>query len=237
MSKGMYDERDILRTEYTMTEAQRKAQILIDKKPETKRNYTHFLNDNKNILPGSTEKIKKMLNQELEKMQDNIMKNKITFQDFEGYYHFFKTALASGLLDKPLLYTLALSDAVVTMPIDNKEKFYEYKKDLEDITANEIRKQLPAKGLLLADDLHKMQKIGYRYIITFKQYCDYCEKLSLSLMAKLENVDFLECAKILQNIKIETINYDEHLKLHILRLQLTRIIASLDEPKKRQTRR
>ena len=237
MAKDMYDERGILRPECTMTESQRQSQISINERTERKTSDTHFQNNNKNILSGSTEKIKKMLNQELEKMQENIMKNKITFQEFEDYYHFFKTALASSLVDKPLIHTLTLSDAVVVMPVDKEEVFSEYKKDLEEIIANEIRKHLPAKGLLLEDELNLFQKIKSQYIITFQQYTDYCEKLSLAVMAKLENVDLLECAKKLLSIKIETKKYDEHLKLHILRLQLIRIIASLEEPKKSNQRR
>lgn len=218
MSKDMYDENGILKPEFVMTESERKAMLF-------------------NIgLPNTDEldfnKVKKILDEKIKTIEENIIKNKISFKTFEEYYILLKIGISSGLLDKPLSFALSLSFAFV-MPIDTDEresKYEEYIEDLKDIIAKEIRKSLDNSGINLAQELLNRQKNASLYTITFTQYCDFCSALDLAIMAKLDNVDYMECIRTLQNAKIEpTKSYEEHIKLHKYQRRLLDMATQIEQ--------
>ena len=235
MSKDMYDERGILKPEYTMTESQRKAQLY----------------NNKLILPGYMNEpqpkvdvqslmIKEKLNKSLKQMQEDVLKNKISLKKFEEYYILIKSGVTTGLLDNALTYVLTLSDAeVLPITTDNEEeKYYTYMKDLEDIIAKEIRKLLGADVLILESRLNGMMKTLNQYVVTLKQYYSFCETLQYAMMAKIEGINYMECARALQNAKIEAPKaYDEYIKLHNFQKKITAIIAQLEQQEKGKTRK
>lgn len=225
MPKDIYDKKGILKPECAWTESEKKAMI--------------FNNDPQEIEKLDSNKVREMLYKKLKSMQDDVLKNKISFKMFEEYYNLLKSGILSGLLDKPLSFVLTLSDAVV-MPIDNdekKEKLQIYIEDLKNIIANEIRKSLDGDGIMLAQELTNMQKTISLYTITLQQYCSFCEKIRLAMMAKLDNVDYMECVRTLQNAKVEpTKTYDEHIRLHNYQKKLSDIVTQFEQSPKGKSR-
>lgn len=232
MLKDMYDERGILKPEYTMTESERKAQLFNNNKlilPD-------YMNEPQPKVDVQSLMIKEKLNKSLKQMQEDVLKNKISLKKFEEYYTLIKNGVATGLLDN----ALTLSDAVVlTMLTDNdEEKYYTYMKDLEDIIANEIRKSLGADVLILENRLNGMLKTINQYVVTLKQYYAFCETLQYAMMAKIEGINYLECAKALQNAKIESPKaYDEYIKLHNFKKKIASIVSQLEQPEKGKSRK
>lgn len=225
MSKNKYDERGILKPEYAMTESEIKALLL---NTETQKTGNFDSNE-----------VREILNNKLKSMQDDVVKNKIFFKTFEEYYNLLKGGISSGLLDKPLSFAFTLSFALV-MPIntDEEAKVQEYIEDLKNIIANEIRNSLDGNGIMLAQELNNMQKNTSLYTITFKQYCDFCSALDLAIMAKLDNVDYMECVRTLQNAKVEPAkSYEEHIKLHKHQRRLLDIVTQFEQQTKGKPRK
>lgn len=236
MLKDMYNERGILKPEYTMTESERKAQLFNNNKlilPD-------YMNEPQPKVDVQSLMIKEKLNKSLKQMQEDVLKNKISLKEFEEYYTLIKNGVVTGLLDNALTYALTLSDAVVLpMLTDNDEKkYYTYMKDLEDIIANEIRKSLGADVLILENRLNGMLKTINQYVVTLKQYYAFCETLQYAMMAKIEGINYLECAKALQNAKIESPKaYDEYIKLHNFKKKIASIVSQLEQPEKGKSRK
>lgn len=184
-------------------------------------------------------KARDMIYKELKSMQKIVLMNNISFEMFEEYYNLLKRAISLGLLEKPLPFVLTLSDAAV-MNITNdlkEEKIQEYREDLRKIVTNEIRKSLDGNEINLVQELNNFQKITSLYNITIQQYCDFCDKLSLAMMAKLDNVDYMECIRTLQRAKITPANtYDEHIRLHNYQRKLLDTAIQLEQSSKSKSR-
>ena len=174
------------------------------------------------------------LNKELSLIQNKISMYNISLKDFEDYYSILKSAISSGLLKDPLSFALTLSNASVIINTDDDEyKKKEYMNDLENIIANEIRKSLDGNGSILVQELNSMQDTINLYTITIGQLCNYYEKLRLAMMAKIDNIDYLACVRILQNANVEPPRaLDEHIKLNDIQNKLSRIAIKLNQQTK-----
>lgn len=217
MRKDMYDDKGNLRIEYLMRELYdecREAQIKCEKA---------------NIA------WKKAVNKLLEQKREYNLKYKISFETFEGDYNYFKYAISNGLVDNCLPFALALLNAKI-FPAETymqEEKLNTYMEDLENIIASEIRKFLIDDGMALTKELNNMQSNITQYVITLNDYCNYCEKLELAMMAKLDGINYLELARTLQNARVESPKtYDEHIKYNSFSNKLSAIITKLEQHEK-----
>lgn len=171
----------------------------------------------------------------LEQKREYNLKYKISFETFEGDYNFFKYVILNGLVDNYLPFALALLNAKI-FPAETdiqEEKLNTYMEDLENIIASEIRKSLIDNGIVLTKELNNMQSNIIQYVITLNDYCNYCEKLELAMMAKLDDINYLELARTLQNARVESPKtYDEHVKYNSFSNRLSTIITKLEQQEK-----
>lgn len=78
-----------------------------------------------------------------------------------------------------------------------------------------------------------MQSNITQYAIKLNAYCNYCEKLDLAMMAKLDSINYLELARTLLNARVESPKtYVEHVKNNNLLNRLSLINTKLEQQEK-----
>lgn len=165
----------------------------------------------------------------LEQKREHYLKYKISF---EGDYNYFKYVISNGLVDNYLLFVIALLNAkIFSVETDIQEdKLNMYMVDLENIISSVIRKSLIDNGIALTKELNNMQSNITQYVITLNYYCNYCEKLDLAMMAKLDGINYIALARTLLNARAESPKtYDEHVKYNNFSNRLSAIITKLEQ--------
>lgn len=197
MSENMYDEKGCLKSEYFWTESEIKAMLL-----NTEYKF-------ESLKKEDYDKIRAVFNKKVKSIQEDILKNQISFKKFENAYYLLKAGSKAGLIDNPLAFALTLSRVIVA----NDEQYQSYAEDIKNIIAWEIRKSLGDNVNSLVDELNILQNKTSLYIISLNDYCSFCDKLELAMMAQIDNIDYVKCLDALIKAKMqEPKTYDEYIR-------------------------
>ena len=171
------------------------------------------------------------IKERLENMRKDVMMNRIPVKAFKAYYALLKKATELKLIKSPLPYLLALSNAVVERTV--KDEFEEVQRifgELNDKIAETIRESMGDK----INVLYTLNEIPTNSRLSFKQFCNYCDKLRLATTTKFDGINIKESAQKLFNAKVDDlIGYDSHKKYN----DYCQFLASIiNEPKKGKRR-
>ncbi len=150
---------------------------------------------------------KKVLINETNRILKEITMHIIKFNKFEEYYNVMESLIANDLTKIAGDLAVALSNASVILEAsENQEKYEAYKEKIKVILADRAQKYIEESGINVSEIFEDMKKRIQISNISLERYCYYCDLLKTSYMAKLENLDYLEIAKVLQSAKVEGVN-------------------------------
>lgn len=159
--------------------------------------------------------LSKILISELNRVIEDITRNNISFNEFEKYYNVMESLITNGLTKIGSEFAIVLNNASVILDAPEKQdKYKAYKEKIEVIVVDRARKYIEESGIKVSEIFEDMKKRVQISNISFESYCYYCDLLKTSYMAKLENIDYLEIAKVLQSAKVEGVNTLDDTKIY-----------------------
>ena len=243
----MYDEHGLLKPEYALTDTEIRERKFVDQSKEYSSPRSESISSKEaNIASEERAKkieeninaLKEQSKKYLDSMKDDVFHNKIFYNEFSTYFTHLKMMIDNGLIINYLDYALALSNASVMILTDTeKEAYKENRKELKKLISKAVKTNLNDKKINLKAYFEQMKKIieinGY---ISIKQYISFCNSFSLALLAEIDDIDYLEIAKLLDGVKIleskEIQTYDENKKLNEYRQFIKANIKKLEENQK-----
>lgn len=237
--ESMYDKNGLLKPEHAMTESGFIKSIV--------NNNQDIINNYNNIPDGPVENIyhdrepieKSFYNNPrkkysaINKSSQDLKLNKLFFNEFETYYIFFKNEISKGnSFDDYAEMAMVLAEVlVITRTNEEEEKLNKYKDELLDLIAENVyRKFIEKEGIKLAQFFEQMKDTINNYTITIKQYYNYCDYLNLAINARVEDIDCLDIARILQNAKVQLPRtYDESVKYISYRKSVNDHVKQLEQ--------
>ena len=160
---------------------------------------------------------------------------KIRFNEFEKYYNVIESLIANGLtkIGGDLAFALYNASVILDVP-ENQEKYEAYKEKLESIIVDTTRKYIEELGINVLEIFEDMKKTVQISNLSLERYCYYYDLLKTSYKAQLEDLNYLEIAKILQRAQVEGIkNIDDIRVYNYNQYSLLQFIALTEKDKKR----
>lgn len=156
--------------------------------------------EKKNLI---NKELVKEIETKLESMQLFVMTHKLTGEQFQTYYALIKTAMELKVIKNPIPYLLSLSNAPIFVTTEDEyQNAVRIKEYITDELAKTVRDFIGDE----INDLYTLNDIQVNSRLSFKQFCDYCDKFKLAVTTKFEEVDIKKIALNLYRAKIDDLN-------------------------------
>lgn len=163
--------------------------------------------EKKNLI---NKELVKEIETKLESMQWFVLTAKLTGEQFQTYYALIKTAMELKVIKNPMPYLLSLSNAPIFVTTEDEyQNAVRIKEYITDELAKTVRDFIGDE----INDLYTLNDIQVNSRLSFKQFCDYCDKFKLAVTTKFEEVDIKQIALNLYRAKIDDLtSYNDYQK-------------------------